>query len=321
MKTLLWTAALIMCTFTQMFAMSTSSLRNHARFLSDRMAYELDLTPAQYDDVYEINFDFFYLTNRIMDDVVYGYRDAIDRYYDYLDDRNDDIRYVLTSRQYKRFLECEYFYRPLYSTGKTWSFRIYTIYSNRTFFYFDAPIHFKTYIGEHSRIKFATRDYYMRRYERQKHDRYAPFVIRHIEPAHRNTIRRNDFGAIERHRHDTERNRVNNYSNHNSHNRTDHKYYRDESGNRHSPDINHRNHTDKNTGKADKPGKPDNKPGKADKPNNHTENTHRSGNTSNSRSNSAASRSTSASKSNNSNNNNNRSNGSSDNRPTNRGRR
>ena len=241
MKKLMLTAILAILSMTQMFALSTSSLRNHARFISDRMAYELDLTPRQYDDIYEINFDFLYQVNRIMDDVVYGYRDAIDRYYEYLDDRNDDIRYVLTSRQYRRFLDCEYFYRPLYSTGRQWSFRIYTIYSNRTFFYFDAPLHFKTYVGAHCRAKYATRDYYMRRYERQMHDRYAPFSIRAIEPARRHDIRRNDFGAIERHRHDNERNRVNNYSNSCSHNRTDHKYYRDDSGNKQSPDINRRN--------------------------------------------------------------------------------
>lgn len=243
MKKLMLTAILAILSMTQMFALSTSSLRNHARFISDRMAYELDLTPRQYDDIYEINFDFLYQVNRIMDDVVYGYRDAIDRYYEYLDDRNDDIRYVLTSRQYRHFLDCEYFYRPLYSTGREWSFRIYTIYSNRTFFYFDAPLHFKTYVGAHCRAKYATRDYYMRRYERQMHDRYAPFSIRAIEPARRHDIRRNDFGAIERHRHDNERNRVNNYSNSGSNHRTDHKYYRDDSGNKQSPDINHRNRT------------------------------------------------------------------------------
>ncbi|MCR5395528.1 MAG: hypothetical protein K6E86_09045 [Bacteroidales bacterium] len=247
MKKLMLTAVLAILSMTQMFALSTSSVRNHARFISDRMAYELDLSPAQYDDIYEINFDFIYQVNRIMDDVVYGYRDAIDRYYDYLDDRNDDIRYVLTSRQYRRFLDCEYFYRPLYSTGRNWSFRIYTIYSNRSFFYFDAPLHYKTYIGAHSRVKYASRDYYRRRYESQRHDRYEPFVIRKIEPARRHVIRRNDFGAIERHRNDAERNKVNNYNNSNSSHRTDNKYYRDDSGNKRSPEINRRNRTSSNT--------------------------------------------------------------------------
>ena len=128
-------------------AMSRSKVRNHARFLTDRMAYELDLTPMQYDDCYEVNYDFIYHVAPYMDDVVYGYRDAIERYYTFLDFRNDDLRYILSAFQYARFMASEYFYSPIYSTGREWAFRIYTIYSNRTFFYFDAPSIFKTYRG------------------------------------------------------------------------------------------------------------------------------------------------------------------------------
>ena len=108
-------------------ALSKSKIRTYARFLTDRMAYELDLTPMQYDDCYEINYDFIYYTSRVMDDVVFGYYDAIDRYYTYLDYRNEDLRYIMTSIQYRRFLEREYFYRPIYSTGSSWALRVYTI--------------------------------------------------------------------------------------------------------------------------------------------------------------------------------------------------
>jgi hypothetical protein len=55
-----------------MMALSETRLRDYARFLSDRMAYELDLTPMQYDDCYEVNYDFLYAVDRVMDDVVYG---------------------------------------------------------------------------------------------------------------------------------------------------------------------------------------------------------------------------------------------------------
>lgn len=32
-------------------------MRQNTRFLTDRMAYELKLTPRQYNDVYEVNYD------------------------------------------------------------------------------------------------------------------------------------------------------------------------------------------------------------------------------------------------------------------------
>ena len=41
-------------------AMSTSRVRKETRFLTDKMAYELNLNTRQYNDAYEINFDFLY---------------------------------------------------------------------------------------------------------------------------------------------------------------------------------------------------------------------------------------------------------------------
>ena len=84
--------------------MSKSKIRTSARFLTDRMAYELDLTPRQYDDFYEINYDFLYEANLVMDDVMRGYRDAIYYYYELLDRRNEDASYVLNYYQYRLLL-------------------------------------------------------------------------------------------------------------------------------------------------------------------------------------------------------------------------
>ena len=39
-------------------AMSNSKVRKETRFLTDKMAYELNLSTEQYNDVYEINYDF-----------------------------------------------------------------------------------------------------------------------------------------------------------------------------------------------------------------------------------------------------------------------
>lgn len=242
MKKSIVTLVLVLLGTIQMFAMSTSTIRNHARFLSDRMAYELDLSPRQYDDVYEINYDFIYWSSRIMNDVVYGYGDAIDHYYDLLDDRNDDLRYVLSGAQYRRFLNCSYFYRPIYTTGRSWSFRIYTVYRNHTFFYFDAPVHYKTYSGAHSRHHLAhgAPSFYSSRHPEYEKDRFND-RFRMKDHGNRHDMQRHDFGGDVRHRNDNEKNKVNNYKNPNSPNRTDNKYYKDNSGNKNSPEINHRN--------------------------------------------------------------------------------
>lgn len=58
--------------------LSSLEIRREARFLSDRMRYELNLSVRQFDDVYEINYDFLWNVNEILDDMAYGYDDAID---------------------------------------------------------------------------------------------------------------------------------------------------------------------------------------------------------------------------------------------------
>ena len=78
-------------------AMSNSKVRKETRFLTDKMAYELNLSTEQYNDVYEINYDFISGVRYVMDDVLYGNEWALNRYYDYLDVRNDDLRWVLSS--------------------------------------------------------------------------------------------------------------------------------------------------------------------------------------------------------------------------------
>ena len=87
---------------TVMAGMSTSKIRKETRFLTDKMAYELNLTTQQYNDAYEINYDFIYSVRNIMDYVARGYEWAMDDYYEALDIRNDDLRWVLSDGQYRR---------------------------------------------------------------------------------------------------------------------------------------------------------------------------------------------------------------------------
>ena len=90
-----------------MAGMSTSKVRKETRFLTDKMAYELNLSNAQYNDIYEINFDFLYSIRNTIDYVAKGYQWAMNDYYDALDVRNDDLRWVLNNSQYRRFMNID----------------------------------------------------------------------------------------------------------------------------------------------------------------------------------------------------------------------
>lgn len=189
MKKYITTLILAMAAIFNVSALSPTAIRENARFLSDRMAYELNLTPEQYEDCYEINYDFIYGINDLMDDVVFGYQDAIDNYYSYLDWRNDDLRMVLTAGQFARFCALEYFYRPIYTSGRSWLFRIHQIYTNHTHYYFGLPACYHSYYGAHSRHHYAS-SYYHGRY----HHDIAPHYDHFRGHAHYLDVHRHDFG-------------------------------------------------------------------------------------------------------------------------------
>ena len=150
--------------------LSASEIRHEARFLSDKMRYELGLNVRQFEDVYEINFDFLWNVNEILDDMAYGYDDAIDYYYYLLDLRNEDLSYVLRRAQFKRFMKREYFYRPVYNSGRYLVFRIYEVYRDRAYFHYGLPSIYDSYLGAHYRIHYPHGFY---------HDRYHYALYHH----------------------------------------------------------------------------------------------------------------------------------------------
>jgi len=232
-------ASLLALVSLNMMALSNSKIRQHARFLSDRMAYELDLNASQYDDVYEINYDFIYQADKIMDDVVDGYIEAIDDYYQLLDDRNDDLRYVLKKSRYQKYRDNEYFWRPIYVYQNSWYFRIYKIYNNNSFFYFDRPAGYYNYSGSHGRKNYS-KGYYVNRYD--PNDRY-PNRDNIRGSREFDQQRRGDFGANLRQR--SEHKRSNDYRNANQQNRERDSRYENNSKNVNSPSINKRNEVSK----------------------------------------------------------------------------
>jgi hypothetical protein len=119
-------------------AMPYNTARNEALYLSDKMAYELGLTATQYEAVYEINLD--YLLNVDTRADVFGFWWEI---------RNRDLRYVLSTWQYDRFMASEWFYRPVVWGTGGWTFSIYTRYGVGRMFY-HRPAVFVTFRGGHS---------------------------------------------------------------------------------------------------------------------------------------------------------------------------
>ena len=121
-------------------AMSYNAAKNEALFLSDKMAYELNLTAAQYEAVYEINLDYLMSLN--------GHGDVFGIWWDR---RNADLRFVLTPWQYDKYVALNHFYRPVAWKAGSWTFAVYAHY-NRGHFYNNRPTVFVSYRGGHNRV-------------------------------------------------------------------------------------------------------------------------------------------------------------------------
>ena len=131
--------AMFMMTFTTASAMSYEQARQQALFLTDKMAYELNLTEDQYEAAYEVNLD--YLMSVDTYDDLYGA---------YWRQRNMDLSYILLDWQYRTYINATYFYRPLYWNAGYWHFGIYARYPRRDYFYFGRPHFYVSYRGGHS---------------------------------------------------------------------------------------------------------------------------------------------------------------------------
>lgn len=146
----LFTAFALLLTFTlSISAMSYEQARNQALFLTDKMAYELNLTDQQYEAAYEINLDYLMRIDN-----------ADDLYGAYWRQRDLDLSYILLDWQYRAYVDASYFYRPLYWNGGYWHFGIYARYPHRDFFYFGCPNFVWTYSGGHSWMHNGGRSWY-----------------------------------------------------------------------------------------------------------------------------------------------------------------
>lgn len=127
--------------------MTYSQAKDQALFLADKMAYELDLTDEQYEAAYEINLDYLMAVNDYDD--VYG---------TYWTRRNLELRSILASWQYDKYVAAEYFYRPVYWSNNRWNWRIYNNYSYGKY-YKPRPKVYVTYRGGNDKRYYTSRSW------------------------------------------------------------------------------------------------------------------------------------------------------------------
>ena len=137
MKKIMMTMAMIVTIATSAAAMTLNEARDHALFLTDKMAYELGLSPTQINNVYEINYDY------IISVAIQGERPG------FCQSRRDaDMRFVLSDYQYHLYKKTNYFYRPMGSSKNVWSLHIYKYYTDRQHMHSNKPTHFRDYKGQ-----------------------------------------------------------------------------------------------------------------------------------------------------------------------------
>lgn len=169
--------AMFTMTFTTASAISYEQARQQALFLTDKMAYELNLTDDQYEAAYEVNLDYLMGINTYDD--LYGV---------YWRQRNLDLSYILLDWQYRAFCDATYFYRPLYWDGGFWHFGIYARYPRRDYFFFGRPHFYVSYRGDHCwRVNGGRSWYHGRSYGR-------PFAGGQPRMGMRDGFNRGDYG-------------------------------------------------------------------------------------------------------------------------------
>ena len=117
MKRMIMTLVAVWMMITSMNAQRLTNIQAEARFITDKMVVELGLSSVQRNSILNINLN--YLNG------IRSYRD-IDAYgWHY---RNKQLKRMMTARQWKRFKDSYYFYRPIGWQNHVYVHHIYTKY-------------------------------------------------------------------------------------------------------------------------------------------------------------------------------------------------
>lgn len=117
-------------------AMSYDEARERALFLTDKMAYELQLDDRQYDAAYRINLNYLMSLNR-RSDVYSSYWRARNRY----------LQDIFSDLQYRRYAAASYFFRPAYWANNSWLLSVCRRYANPSCLYRYHPHTYDIYCG------------------------------------------------------------------------------------------------------------------------------------------------------------------------------
>ena len=234
-------------------AISYDDARQQAWFITDKMAYELNLTPEQYDRAYQINLDYLMSLN--------GPTDITGAYWQY---RDIDLRCILFDWQYNLLSTLDYFYRPVRWYATRWYYPVYDHY-RIGYYYYTRP---NIYISYHGCT-----------WHRRRPDRPSPYAS--WRPRRGAGMR--GYGPATPppppHNHPGHHNRPDNnhnwpdrpYNNNNgNYNRPDRPY------NNNNGNYNHHNRPDNNSGNYNHPDRPNNNNngnyGRPGRPNNNNNN-------------------------------------------------
>ena len=217
-KIILTLIAAVMMTLN-ISAMTYTQAREQALFLTDKMAYELNLTPQQYEAAYEINLDYLMSLNSVDDfpglfillaDIDSDLDSVGDVYAASWRQRNLDLQYILYDWQYTAYCAASYFFRPVYWNAGYWHFGIYAHYPHRNHFYFSRPAAYAAYRGAHSWRHNGGRSWYV-----NQRNHYRPEVHRqHYVGMRGNYTERHQTPKVEQHRSSTRETVTGNRYNH-----------------------------------------------------------------------------------------------------------
>ena len=123
---------------TSAYAQRLANVRAEATLITDKMVLELGLSKAQRNGILNINLN--YLNG------IRSYRD-IDSYG--WECRNRELRRMLTARQWQRFKEAYYFYRPIEWRDDVYVHNIYHKYPKHHKHHKHCDKHYKHYEKKH----------------------------------------------------------------------------------------------------------------------------------------------------------------------------
>ena len=124
---------------TSAYAQRLANVRAEATFITDQMIMELGLNSSQRNGILNINLSYLKGINSYRDIDAYGWRY-----------RNEQIRRMLTARQWRKFRESYYFYRPIGWHNDVYVHNIYKKYPKHHWKSAECkPYHYKNHHKHH----------------------------------------------------------------------------------------------------------------------------------------------------------------------------